>query len=269
MFFLLPPVVRDDSSLRTPSAASSSSAFRSSSSSSSSSLLSLTSSPFDASISQVTAELMSPQTYQRSLDTGVASKFRNTASFLDTGAEFGAKEILESLQAEVCDLFQMGEDICSGTLSSDVKSQLLQSLCKEQAQTFCKDSASVERFFISLVGQAPEHWHRSIMIDRMMADRRIDRSRERDRILWGLIPSPYSNLPPTVRDAPKLFKESVEIDTIFDIVKKELTRNPLMFLMGKDYATRVICESNLWEPTLTAAEKVRSTDPVFTLKCFI
>ena len=153
--------------------------------------------------------------------------------------------------------------------SSDVKSQLLQSLCKEQAQTFCKDSASVERFFISLVGQAPEHWHRSFMIDRMMADRLINRSRERDRILWSFIPSPSSNLSATVPGAPKLFKESVEIDTIFDIVKKELTRNPLMFLMGKDYATRVICESNLWEPTLTAAEKVRSTDPVFTLKCFI
>ena len=172
--------------------------------------------------------------YQRSLDTGVASKFRNTASFLDKGAEFGAKDILDSLQAEVCDLFQMGEDIRSGTLSSDVKSQLLQSLCKEQAQTFCKDSASVERFFISLVGQAPEHWHRSIMINRMMADRLIYRSRERDRILWSLIPSPYSNFPPTVRDAPKLFKESVEIDIIFDIVKNKLTRNPLMFLMGKE-----------------------------------
>ena len=46
---------------------------------------------------------MSPQTYQRSLDTGVATKFRNTASFLDTGAEFGAKDILDSLQAEVFD----------------------------------------------------------------------------------------------------------------------------------------------------------------------
>ena len=82
---------------------------------------------------------MSPQTYSRSLLTGVQQKFSTIAAFNDTASEYGVNHLLDTLQRELGKVFQMGEDIHSGASSREVKYDMLQSLIQEQAQTFCKD----------------------------------------------------------------------------------------------------------------------------------
>ena len=241
--------------MRTPSSASTTSTNRTSTSSSSSSFLASSSTKSSSSV--IADELMSPQTYSRSLLTGVQQKFSTIAAFNDTASEYGVNHLLDTLQRELGKVFQMGEDIHSGAFSREVKYDMLQSLIQEQAQTFCKDSASVVDFFGDLVNQSPDHWHRSITITLMFEDRAIRRMRESSRIFNSRECAIGKKTPGSDCVAVKLFAKSAEKEMVISIVKGLLRKNPLMFVMGEAYATAAILGSNLLLPTLSVLEKVK------------
>jgi len=202
--------------MRTPSSASTTSTNRTSTSSSSSSFLASSSTKSSSSV--IADELMSPQTYSRSLLTGVQQKFSTIAAFNDTASEYGVNHLLDTLQRELGKIYQMGEDLRSGASSREVKYDMLQSLIQEQAQTFCKDSASVFDFFGELVGQSPDHWHRSITTALMFEDRAIRRMRESSRILNSGECAFGKKTPGSECVAVKLFAKSAGKETVISLI---------------------------------------------------
>ena len=57
--------------------------------------------------------------------TGVQKKFSSLAAFRGLASDHGADHQLDTIQREAGRLFQMGEDIRSGAISPDVKSEML------------------------------------------------------------------------------------------------------------------------------------------------
>jgi len=188
--------------------------------------------------------------------TGVQKKFSSLAAFRDVASEHGADHLLDTLQRETGRLFQMGEDIRSGAHSPDVKFEMLNSFLQEQAKTFCKDSASVVDFFGVLVNQSPEHWHRSITVSLMIEERLIGRMHASLRILNTAERVSGKKIHRDVCETPQLFSKSQERLLLFEIVKDKLNQNPLMFLMGRSFASAAILGSQLFLPTLSVNEKV-------------